>query len=96
MQTPSLQGLKERFAPSDRMPVVFLGHGSPMNVIEDNDYSRAWSELGKSLSRPKAILEGIFYDTSRWVIKEQHNLYKPTGSIRICYGSSWFKIRAFR
>jgi 4,5-DOPA dioxygenase extradiol len=56
MQTLSLQGLKNRFAPSDRMPVVFLGHGSPMNVIQDNDYSRAWSKLGKSLSRPKAIL----------------------------------------
>ena len=56
MQTHSLQDLRDRFAPSDRLPVVFLGHGSPMNVIEDNSYSRAWSELGKSLPRPNAIL----------------------------------------
>ncbi|MDE0591204.1 4,5-DOPA dioxygenase extradiol [Halocynthiibacter sp. C4] len=56
MQTYSLQDLSDRFAPSDRMPVVFLGHGSPMDVIEDNAYSRAWSDLGKSLPRPKAIL----------------------------------------
>lgn len=56
MQTQCLQDLRERFAPSDRLPVVFLGHGSPMNVIEDNAYSRAWSELGKNLPRPKAIL----------------------------------------
>ncbi|WP_112324308.1 4,5-DOPA dioxygenase extradiol [Oceanibium sediminis] len=56
MQTHSLQDLHDRFAPSDRLPVVFLGHGSPMNVIEDNDYNRAWSELGRSLPRPKAIL----------------------------------------
>ena len=56
MQTRSLQDLRDRFAPSDRQPVVFLGHGSPMNVIEDNAYSRAWSELGNSLPRPKAIL----------------------------------------
>lgn len=56
MQIHSLQELRDRFTPSDRLPVVFLGHGSPMNVIEDNDYSRAWSDLGKSLPRPKAIL----------------------------------------
>lgn len=56
MQTHSLQNLRDRFAPSDRLPVVFLGHGSPMNVIEDNAYSRAWSELGQSLPRPNAIL----------------------------------------
>jgi 4,5-DOPA dioxygenase extradiol len=56
MQTHSLEDLRDRFAPSDRLPVVFLGHGSPMNVIEDNAYRRAWSDLGKSLPRPKAIL----------------------------------------
>ena len=56
MQTHSLQDLRDRLAPSDRLPVVFLGHGSPMNVIEDNAYSRAWSDLGKSLPHPKAIL----------------------------------------
>jgi len=39
-----------------RMPVLFVGHGSPMNAIEDNAYSRAWSALGESLERPEAIL----------------------------------------
>jgi 4,5-DOPA dioxygenase extradiol len=38
------------------MPVLFIGHGSPMNAIEDNDYSRAWAEIGAALPRPKAIL----------------------------------------
>jgi 4,5-DOPA dioxygenase extradiol len=38
------------------MPVLFLGHGSPMNAIEDNDFRRSWQELGKRLRRPKAIL----------------------------------------
>lgn len=52
----ALNALKDRLAPSDRMPLVFLGHGSPMNAIEDTVYSRAWSELGRSLPRPKAIL----------------------------------------
>ncbi|MDC9592146.1 4,5-DOPA dioxygenase extradiol [Xenorhabdus sp. IM139775] len=39
-----------------RMPALFIGHGSPMNAIEDNGYSRAWFELGEKLPRPKAIL----------------------------------------
>lgn len=51
-----LQNLRDRLAPSDRMPLVFLGHGSPMNAIEDTKFSRAWTELGQSLPRPKAIL----------------------------------------
>ncbi len=39
-----------------RMPVLFVGHGSPMNAIEDNEFSRAWIEIGQSLPRPRAIL----------------------------------------
>jgi len=39
-----------------RMPVVFLGHGSPMNAIEDNRYSQAWRALGRRLPKPRAIL----------------------------------------
>jgi len=38
------------------MPVVFLGHGSPMNAIEDNDFRRRWQALAHRLPRPKAIL----------------------------------------
>ena len=54
--TQRLQDLRDRLSPSDRMPLVFLGHGSPMNAIEDTAYSRAWTELGRTLPRPKAIL----------------------------------------
>jgi len=39
-----------------RMPVIFVGHGSPMNAIEDNEYSQAWIQLGRNLPRPNAIL----------------------------------------
>ena len=38
------------------MPVLFLGHGSPMNAIEDNGFCRAWQALGKRLPKPRAIL----------------------------------------
>lgn len=38
------------------MPVIFLGHGSPMNAIEINAWHRTWQALGKRLPRPRAIL----------------------------------------
>lgn len=41
---------------SSRMPALFIGHGSPMNVLEDNVYTRAWRQLGETLPRPKAIV----------------------------------------
>ncbi|MGC6388017.1 4,5-DOPA dioxygenase extradiol [Ewingella sp. S1.OA.A_B6] len=41
---------------SPRMPALFLGHGSPMNALEDNTYTRAWQKLGETLPRPKAIV----------------------------------------
>lgn len=40
----------------ERMPLLFIGHGSPMNAIEDNEFSRSWMAVGKTLSPPKAIL----------------------------------------
>lgn len=52
----SMTKLKDGLEASDRMPVVFLGHGSPMNAIEDNAYSRSWAQLGRALPRPQAIL----------------------------------------
>ncbi len=39
-----------------RMPVLFVGHGSPMNALEQNIYTRSWKDLGEKLPRPSAIL----------------------------------------
>ncbi|WP_242352987.1 MULTISPECIES: 4,5-DOPA dioxygenase extradiol [Anaeromyxobacter] len=39
-----------------RMPVLFVGHGNPMNAIEDNAWSRGFRALAAELPRPKAIL----------------------------------------
>jgi 4,5-DOPA dioxygenase extradiol len=39
-----------------RMPCLFVGHGSPMNAIEDNPFRRSWQHLGQHLPTPKAIL----------------------------------------
>ena len=52
----ALQQLGASLPPAPRMPAMFVGHGSPMNAIEDNIYHRKWQELGKQLPRPKAIL----------------------------------------
>ena len=46
--------------PSARLPVIFLGHGSPMNAIEDNPFRRSWQALGAELAqryeKPQLIL----------------------------------------
>ena len=39
-----------------RMPVLFVGHGSPMNAIEDNAFTRSWREIAALFPRPRAIL----------------------------------------
>jgi 4,5-DOPA dioxygenase extradiol len=39
-----------------RMPAVFIGHGSPMNTLEVNAFTRSWRNLGRALPRPRAIL----------------------------------------
>ena len=57
MALERVQELSKVFADSEKkMPVLFVGHGSPMNAIEGNDFSRAWVEAGKSLPKPDAIL----------------------------------------
>jgi 4,5-DOPA dioxygenase extradiol len=41
---------------SVRMPALFIGHGSPMNALEDNEFTESWQELARSIPRPKGIL----------------------------------------
>ena len=40
----------------DIMPVLFVGHGSPLNAIEDNEFNKAWATVAKTLPKPRAIL----------------------------------------
>jgi 4,5-DOPA dioxygenase extradiol len=42
--------------PNPIMPVLFIGHGSPMNIIQENEYTRALRKLSLSLPKPEAIL----------------------------------------
>ncbi|HSB65862.1 MAG TPA: 4,5-DOPA dioxygenase extradiol, partial [Anaerolineales bacterium] len=50
------QGYLEGKLSDNLMPVLFVGHGSPMNAIEDNEYSRAWREAAGQIRKPQAIL----------------------------------------
>ena len=46
-------GLKEQ---GQLMPVLFIGHGSPMNGIEDNEFSQRWTAMAKEIPTPSAVL----------------------------------------
>src|SRR5262249_30335854 len=39
-----------------RLPALFLGHGSPMNALQSNAWTRGWAALGAALPRPRAVL----------------------------------------
>lgn len=41
---------------NQKAPALFVGHGSPMNAIEENVYSRVWEDIAKTFPKPKAIL----------------------------------------
>jgi 4,5-DOPA dioxygenase extradiol len=38
------------------MPIIFIGHGSPMNAIEPNEFAKKWEEIGNKIPKPKLIL----------------------------------------
>lgn len=52
----SLSRLNDRLPATEKMPVLFIGHGSPMNGIIDNPFSQGWMAMAKQLPRPKAVL----------------------------------------
>src|SRR6266436_1527854 len=41
---------------SPRLPALFLGHGNPLNALQANPWTRAWSALGAALPQPRAVL----------------------------------------
>ena len=56
MKLNDLATLGAQFHRSERMPVLFLGHGSPMNAIEENEFVAGFRTIGSTLPRPQAIL----------------------------------------
>ena len=56
MKIKDLNKIKEPFSNTEQMPVLFVGHGSPMNAIEENEFVQGWREVAKTLPKPNAIL----------------------------------------
>ena len=52
----SLSHLADTFTKTERMPLLFLGHGNPMNAIEENQFVRGFRDVAKTLPKPNAIL----------------------------------------
>jgi 4,5-DOPA dioxygenase extradiol len=52
----ALEHFSDSLENTETMPVLFVGHGSPMNAIEDNAFSREMKAIGKKIQKPKAIL----------------------------------------
>lgn len=56
MKLHDLKNITGEFSKTDTLPVLFVGHGNPMNAIEDNVFSRTWETIGRQLPVPTAIL----------------------------------------
>lgn len=56
MKVDALGKLTRTLGPTERMPVLFLGHGSPMNAIEENEFVANFRKVGREIPQPKAIL----------------------------------------
>lgn len=56
MKLKSLNKFVDGLESSQAMPVLFLGHGSPMNAIEENEFVQGFRHIGSEIEKPKAIL----------------------------------------
>jgi 4,5-DOPA dioxygenase extradiol len=56
MYFKALNKLSGSFSNTQKMPVLFLGHGSPMNGIEENEFVKGFKKVGKEIKKPRAIL----------------------------------------
>jgi 4,5-DOPA dioxygenase extradiol len=81
-----------KHTPPAKMPVLFVGHGSPMNAIESNAFTRALEKLGRNLPRPQAICvisahwvtRGSQVLAAEWprTIHDFHGFAKPLYEVR--------------
>jgi len=51
------------------MPAIFVGHGNPMNAVQDNAYTKAWAAIGKEIPKPSAalVVSAHWYGPGTWV-----------------------------
>ena len=56
MKLSSLSNMTETLSSTERMPVLFMGHGSPMNAIEENEFVTGFRKMGEGIPKPNAVL----------------------------------------
>ncbi len=56
MNVKALDNLSSQFPVTAPMPVLFIGHGSPINAIEQNEFSKGWANIASEIPTPAAIL----------------------------------------
>ncbi len=74
MQLTDLKNITDAFLGTNLTPVLFIGHGHPMNAIFDNNFTKSLSKLGESLRKPNAVLvisahwetPGTYVSTAAW------------------------------
>jgi len=56
MKLNDLNKVTDYYKNTEKLPVLFVGHGSPMNAIEENEFVTGWRNIGKTIPRPNAFL----------------------------------------
>lgn len=69
MSLAKLEALSDALTEQEtKMPVLFVGHGSPMNAIEENEFVQGWRSIAKQIPLPKAIL----FVSAHWLTRGTH------------------------
>lgn len=55
MKLSSLNKMAESFRDTEQMPVLFMGHGSPMNAIDENEFVRGFRKMGEAFRHPMQL-----------------------------------------
>ncbi len=56
MKINELQKITDQFTKTEKMPVLFIGHGHPMNALFDNQFTQTLQQIGKTIQKPNAIM----------------------------------------
>jgi 4,5-DOPA dioxygenase extradiol len=56
MKLKALNSLTEGLSSSPKLPVLFLGHGNPMNAITENEFAKGFRSIASKLPKPKAVI----------------------------------------
>ncbi len=56
MKLNALNKMVEPFAETKPLPVLFVGHGNPMNALEENEFTKGWHDTAAGMTKPNAIL----------------------------------------